>query len=343
MKKKYFDWKAVVGIVLGVGLLWWSLHGQDPHKLLAEVRRADPFYFAIAVFCAYAVFWIRAWRWKTFLATAAPNSTFKSRIAATTIGFMGNNLLPARVGEFARAYSFAKLENVSTVSSLGSLVIERLFDAIGVIGLLLITLALPGVPQLGGTLSKVVHTLAILIGVGFALGISLVLFPEKTVRFVENHIARFLPTSFRRPLVDALEAFLTGLTVLRSPVLLLTALVQTYILWIFNAVGFWFGFKTFGITAGFTGAMLVQCVVALSVAAPSTPGFFGLFEGASKLVLELYRVPAAKIATFAIGFHLGGFIPVTIVGLRYAYKFGISITEVADSEEVVEDDVESAR
>lgn len=307
-----------------------------------ELKLANPYYFAAAVFAAYAVFWIRAWRWKTLLANAAPNSTFKNRIAATTIGFMGNNLLPARVGEFARAYSFAKLEKITVVASLGSLVVERLFDAIGVVGLLVITLMLPGVPQVSDRMTTIVHTLSILIGIGVALGLALVIVPEKTVRFVEKYIAPMLPTSFRRPLVDSLEAFLSALSILRSPTLLATALAQTIFLWLFNALGFWLGLKTFGIEVGFVGALLVQSAIALAVAAPSTPGFFGPFEAAAKGVLLLYGVPAAKISTFSIGFHLGGFIPVTIVGLRYAYKFGFSLSEVSHSEEIVEDDVEQS-
>lgn len=340
-KRRGLDWKAVVGILLSIVLLWWALREVDPHKVIAEIRQADPLYYILAVIAATAVFWIRAWRWRTFLATAAPNSTFRSRFAATTIGFMGNNLLPARVGEFARAYAFSKMENTTVVASLGSLVVERLFDAIGVIGLLFITLALPGVPDLSATMTTVVRTLGVLIIVGLILGVALVLFPQKTVTFVEKYIARFLPNSFRRPVVDSLEAFLSGLTVLRSPSLLTAATVQTFALWLFNAVGFWLGFKCFGIDVSFTGALLLQSIIALAVSIPSSPGFFGPFEAATKFVLvEAYGISQDKAVSFAIGFHIGGFIPVTVIGLIYAYKLGISLKEVEHSEEIVEEEVE---
>lgn len=340
-KRSYFDWKAVVGIVLSVALLWYALRKVDPDKVLIEIRQANLAYFTLAVFCATFVFWIRAWRWKTLLSVAAPNSSFRNRLAATTIGFMTNNILPARVGEFTRVYAFSKMEKVAIVGSLGSLVVERLFDAIGLVALLFITLSLPDVPSIGSTWTGIARTLAILIVIGLIIGVSLVLFPKRTVALVENYIARFLPTSFRRPIVDSLEAFLTGLTVLRSPWLLTTATVQTMVLWVFNAVGFWLGFKTFGIDVPFSAALLLQSITAFAVSVPSTPGFFGPFEAASVFILtELYGYTQDKAASFALAFHAGGFVPVTLIGFYYAWRFGISLKEVAHSEETVEDEVE---
>lgn len=341
----FFDWKAIVGIVLSIVLLWYALRNVDPAEVIAELRRANPFYYILAVAAAFGVFPIRAWRWKTLLQAAAPDTKFRSRYAATTIGFMGNNVLPARIGEFARAYAFAKMEKITVVGSFGSLVVERLFDAIGVVGLLFVAMSLPGTPDVtnigGRDLSALVNTLGVLVVIAITLGISLVIVPTATVRFVEKYIARFLPKSFRRPFVDSLEAFLAGLSVLRSPILLTTATVQTIALWLFNAVGFWLAFKTFGIDVGFGGALLLQSIIALAVSVPSGPGFFGPYEVAAVMILEhAYGVPYDKAISFAIGFHIGGFIPVTVVGLYYAWRLGISLKDVEASEEIVEEAVE---
>ncbi|HEX6558139.1 MAG TPA: lysylphosphatidylglycerol synthase transmembrane domain-containing protein [Longimicrobiales bacterium] len=343
--RSFFNWKAVVGIAISVVALWYALRGVSWSAVFGEARRANPFLFLLAVFFATAVFWIRAWRWRTLLGETAPDSSFRSRLAATLIGFMGNNILPARVGEFARAYAFARMEKVPVVSAFGSLVIERLFDAIGIVALLLVTMSLPGVPDLsnlaGRNVSAATHTLAILIGVALLLAGALVIAPQKTVSFVEKYPARLLPHGMRRRFVDALEAFLSGLSVLRSPLLLSAAVVQTFVLWIFNAAGFWIGFKAFGIDLPFSAALLLQSVVAMAVSVPSAPGFFGLFEGAARLVLiSGYGIPLAKMISFTLAFHMGGFIPVTLLGLYYAWKLGISLREVEASEETIEEAVE---
>jgi hypothetical protein len=258
---------------------------------------------------------------------------------------MGNNILPARVGEFARAYAFSRMENITMVGSFGSLVVERLFDAIGVVGLLFVAFSLPDVPDItkigGRDLSALAATLAVLVAIAMALAIALVLLPTRAVAFVEKYVARWLPRAIRRPFVDALEAFLSGLTVLRSPGLLTATMVQTIVLWLFNAVGFWVAFKTFGIDVPFSGALLLQSVVALAVSIPSGPGFFGPFEAAALFVLtEAYGVAHDKAISFAIGFHLAGFVPVTVIGLFYAWRLGISLREVESSEEAVEEAVE---
>jgi uncharacterized protein (TIRG00374 family) len=345
-RRSIFDWKAALGIAVSVVLLWWAFKDEDFSKIIAEVKLANPWWFLAAAAAATLVFWPRAWRWKTLLEPVYPGTTFRSRFRATCIGFMGNNLLPARIGEFARVYALSRMEKIPIVSGLGSLVIERLFDAVFVIGLLFVALSLPGVPDIstvrGANLTTVANTLAVLIAVAFVLGTLLVLFPKRSVGFFERYIARFLPRAFRRPLVDALEAFLSGLAVLRSPRLIATATVQSLALWLFNAVGFYIGFRAFGIDVPFSGALLLQSVIALAVSVPSGPGFFGLFEAGALLVLnQLYHIETERVLAFALGFHLGGFIPVTLMGLFFAWRLGISLREVGTSEEVVEEAVEA--
>lgn len=336
----------MLGIAISVALLWWAFKDEDFGKIVAELKLADPWWFILSVIAATAVFWPRAWRWKTLLEPVSAGTTFQSRFRATTIGFMGNNLLPARIGEFARVFALSRLEKVPLVAGLGSLVIERLFDAVFVVGLLFVALALPGVPDIGAVrganLTAIANTLAVLIAVAFVMGTLLVIFPKRSVGFFERYIARILPRAVRRPIVDALEAFLSGLAILRSPRLVASATLQSAGLWLFNALGFYLGFKAFGIDVPFSGALLLQSVIALAVSVPSGPGFFGLFEAGALLVLnQLYHIETELVLAFALGFHLGGFIPVTLIGLFYAWRLGISLRDVGESEQVVEQAVEA--
>ena len=345
-RRSILDWKAVLGIAISVALLWWAFKDEDFGLIVAELRLANPWWFLLSVVAATGVFWPRAWCWKTLLQPTYPGTTFRSRFRATCIGFMGNNLLPARIGEFARVFALSRMERVPIVAGLGSLVIERLFDAVFVIGLLFVALSLPGVPDIGSlpgaNLQNIANTLAVLVAIAFVIGTLLVLFPKKSVAFFETYVARVLPRGIRRPLVDALEAFLSGLGVLRSPKLAIVTTLQSAGLWLFNAVGFYLGCKAFGIDINFAGALLLQSVIALAVSVPSGPGFFGVFEAGAKLVLvNLYNVEPERVLAFALGFHLGGFIPVTLMGLFYAWGLGLSLKQVGKSEEVVEEAVEA--
>src|SRR5690606_23403237 len=98
-RSRALNGKAVAGIALGLALLGLSLRGVDLRGVLREIRSADPLLFLAAIAAATAPMVVRAWRWRVLLEPSRPGTAFRSRFEATMIGFMANNVLPARVGE----------------------------------------------------------------------------------------------------------------------------------------------------------------------------------------------------------------------------------------------------
>jgi hypothetical protein len=161
------------------------------------------------------------------------------------------------------------------------------------------------------------------------------------VRAVER-LARVLPATTRQPVLDALTAFLDALGVVRSPVLLAQAFLWTLGFWAFHGLSFWLGMLAFGIHAGPVAAYFTEAVVGFGVAVPAAPGFFGTFHFAVAFALDtVYGVDATTALAFAYGYHLGGFIPVTLIGLWYAHQLGLSLGDVRASESRVEAAVEA--
>lgn len=317
--------RALVGIVASALLLWWALHDVSAAEVLRELRRADPLLFLLAVVVTTLGFLIRALRWGVLLLPAAGEVALRPRFAATTIGFAANNLLPARLGEIARALSLGKLADVPVSTVLGSLVVERLLDALVLVGLLFVSMAAPGFPQLqdiGGVDAR--HAAAVVAAgtlVGGALLLTLAAAPAMSLRIAE----RVLPQRFRVRGVAVLGSFAAGLGALGNPRLLLISLAWALAQWLFLALSFLLAFRAFGIDhVPFSGAVFLQSLIALAVAVPSAPGFFGPFEAAAKLGLALWDVPAGQAVSFAIGFHIGGFIPVTLIGMYYVSRGGLS-------------------
>ncbi|CAN5743016.1 lysylphosphatidylglycerol synthase transmembrane domain-containing protein [soil metagenome] len=339
----FLDWRAILGIGISALLLYLTFRKMDLRAVWENLRGVHVPLFLLSSAAATFTFWIRAWRWRGILRPVR-DVPFRSRFAAVTIGFMGNNLLPARVGEFLRAYSLSRMEPVPLVSSLASLVIERLFDGVFVIMLLFVAMSLPGFPVVTAGESVgytgFARIAAALVGIATVFLFALVLMPRQAVAFAERVVTIF-PSSLRRPIVDALEAFLTGVGILRNPRLLLLVGSWSLGLWLFNAVGFWIAFHAFGLPLPFTAALFFQSAIALAVSVPSGPAFVGVFHGAAVFVLSrMWGAPEAAAGAFAVGFHLAGFIPVTLIGLYYAWRMGLSVGEVAASEEVVETEVE---
>ena len=346
-KASGFNWKTGLGIGISAVLLYYAFRGQPLGEVAAAIRDADFLLLILATAVATTVFWIRAWRWRAILDPVRKGTTFHSRFAAVNIGFMANNLLPARVGEFARAYAISRLEPVSVVAGLSSLVIERLFDALTLVAMLFITMALPGFPAWPANpevdFPLIAQRLALIVGIGGGTLFLLVLWPRQTVAAFEAVANRLLPNRLRRPIVDALAAFLAGASVLRDARLIVEVALWSSVLWLVNAFSFWIAMHAFGINVSYTGAIFFNSCLAFAVAVPAAPGFLGTFETGAILVLNgLWGYERARVLGFALGFHVAAFIPVTAMGLYYAHRLGLSLGGVAKAEEVVEEAVEEA-
>lgn len=336
--------KAVVGIAATVFFLWWALHEVKWPEVAANLRSANWLLLAAAVLVSTLGMHVRAMRWRPLLEPVAPGIPFRPRIAGVCIGFGANNVFPARLGEFARTWVLAREAKIPLTAAFASLVLERALDGVVMLVLLLGTMAMPGFPGITSGDVDVQATARIIAAVTVVL-LSIILvmafFPTRTVRAAERIAAVVLPESFRRPLVDALHAFVGGLHVLRSPRLLAVSIAWAFFQWLFLATSFLLAFMAFGIDGpGFLGAVFLQSVIALAVSIPSSPGFFGLWEAASVWGLGLWGVGPSQAVSFAIGFHLGGWFTVTALGMYYAARLNLRWRDVGRSEERVEEAVE---
>ena len=327
------DWKVVLGFAISGGLLWWLFRDQDLGALWSQVRQARPGLFLAAVTVATSAYAIRVLRWEVLLSPIRENTSFSNRWATTMIGFMANNLLPARMGEVVRAYALSRVEPVPMSGAFGTLVVARFLDAIAVFGLLGVAVLLPSFPAeaaVGGvSVGAIARVGAILLLVG-VLGVgALVAWPQGPA-FVMRATPRLLGRDRGATVVAILETFLDGLAVLRDPRRFVHALLLSLAHWLYYGLAFWLALESFGLELGYGAALLVQGVVAVGVAVPSAPGFFGTWHGAAQVALAgTYGVPETQALAFATAFHLGGFVPITVLGLYYAWRLRISVRRVS--------------
>jgi uncharacterized protein (TIRG00374 family) len=337
--------KTVVGVAATVFFLWLALHEVRWHEVAAHLREANWGLLGAAVLVSTLGMHVRALRWKPLLEPVAPNVPFRPRIAGVCIGFAANNVFPARLGEFARTWVLSRQANIPLTGAFASLVLERALDGIVLLAFLLGSMALPGFPELaagGENLQKAVDWMVLLVSVMLGAALVMAIFPTWTVGLAERIANVVLPKAIRRPLVDALHAFVGGLHVLRSPRLLVLSVLWALGQWAFLATSFLLAFRAFGITEpGIVGAIFMQSAIALAVAIPAAPGFFGVFEAASVWGLGLWGVDRARAVSFAISFHILGWITVTALGAYYAARLGIRVRDLRGSDERVEAAVEA--
>ena len=318
---------AVLGVGVSLLFLWWALKGLSFAEVWHHAARANIGLVLAAVAVATVTFVMRIFRWRLIL--RADDGGPVDRLPmwhAIAIGFMANNVLPFRAGEVLRAVAITRLAPVKFSTALSSLVLERLFDGIAIIGLLflgLVTAGIPATTKIGDVVvADAATNMAILCVILLAACAATLLFPE----FAKRAIRTLVPSP---RIADRLAQFVDGVRggvqALASPTRVAAVTLWSFLMWLFNAVSFWIGYRAFGIEVGYGGAILQQSILVLGIAAPSSPGYVGVFEGIVKAVLALFGVPANIAVAFALTYHLTTFLPITLLGFFSLLRTGLSL------------------
>ncbi len=348
--------RNTLGLILSVALLVWALHNVEFALVVEHLRQSNPWYFALAVVLGTLIFPVRAWRWRIILDPVAYHLPFGPLWRATAIGFALNNTTP-RLGEIARPYSLSRESpRVSFSAALASLVVDRLFDTFAIVTLLVVAMLSPAFPDAhlvaGRPIGSWLTGFVVLLLGGVAVLYAVVLFPSVMLAVydwfvrvlarasarlarprtrhaaVYGRLARLLSPRFAATGRAMLIAFSSGLVVLRQPGRFAAVYVWAMIHWLINALAYWVGFKAVGIAAPFSAALMLQGLVAIGVALPSVPGFFGVFEAIGQQGLGIYGVDAARATSWAIGYHILTFIPITAIGIYYFVRLGLNFRDL---------------
>jgi uncharacterized protein (TIRG00374 family) len=334
-----FGWRGALGLVLSAAFLYFAFRGIELQRVLENVRQSNVALLALSALAATCIFPLRARRWKPILEPIKRDIPFSRLWSATAIGMMINNVVPARAGEFARAFALTRsTPEVPFPASFASLAVDRLFDAVVVFGLMFGAMLDPAFPsgvEFGG---RPIAQYAV-VGVGIILVVlvgmyGLILFPGRVLSLYELVVRRLVPRLEARGR-DALLGLANGLSVLKTPRHFAAVLWWTILHWLTNAFAFWLAFRAVGIAAPFSAALFLQGIIAVGVAVPQAPGFFGAFEGFGKVGLGVYGVPADQAVTWAIGFHFLSYVPITLIGAWYFVREGLSMGDLGGAQREV--------
>lgn len=331
-----FGWRSALGIALSAVLLYLAFKDIEFAKVVANVRKANVGLLALSAVTATFIFPLRARRWRPILDPVAPDLPFDVLWRPTAIGMMINNVVPARAGEIARAYALSRFApKVPFPAAFASLAVDRLFDAVVLLMLMFGAMLDPAFPA-GAQVFGVSMTSIAIKGIAFVVLVlgamyAMVLSPSRVLALYEVVARRIAPKLEDKGRV-ALVALTHGLSVLRTPGRFAAVFGWTLVHWLLNAFAFWIAFRAVGITAPYSAALFLQGVIAIGVAAPQAPGFFGVFELFGKEGLRLYGVSPDAAVTWAIGFHFLSFVPITLIGAWYFIRAGLSFGEIGSVE-----------
>ncbi len=302
--------------------------------ILLQIRNADPLLFLASVIIVTLTFPARAVRWRILLeAGTGTKMRFRPVWLATAIGFMANNVLPARAGEVARAYAASTLVGLPVSTSLSTIAVERIFDGITVVLLLVLGLASPEFPA-GVTLAgqRLTSVAAVTGGVFLALLVALAIiahYPLRATALVDRVTHAVLPARIADWSAKVARNLFNGLSVLRSPHEFARVLTWSFVVWGLNAISYGLAFHAFHLgDLPVTSTLVLQGIVVLGVAIPSSPGYAGIFEAACIAALGIYNVPKDLALGFALSLHMAWFIPITVLGVWALVRAGLSMGDL---------------
>jgi len=315
-EKPRFRWGKWLGLAFSLLFLYLAFRGLNWKALAKALAGVEIQLLLLGLIIYLASYILRGLRWRLMLLNIKPIALGKIT-KFLIIGFMCNNVLPARLGEFARALIIAQGEKISARSAFASVVMERVFDGVAVLALLLALLLyhpFPGwVKKMGVAAAAFFFLLFILL---LFLGHKGEVWMEKLKGWSQG-----LPGK----VAGFMLKFIYGLQMLRSLRLTLAVLFLSLLVWVMEVSNYFVLMRSLSLALPITAAAFTLVVVNLGIMIPSSPGFVGTLQYFCVLALAVYSIPKDIALAYSLILHAVIFVPITALGLIFLSQSGISL------------------
>lgn len=322
-----------VGVVgLAAVLMAWVFRSADLASVWTEIGGARGDLIAASAVGIALAYVIRVRRWQLLLAPIGAVG-FASATRATVIGFATSTVVP-RLGEVVRPWLLARREQIGMSAALATIVVERLLDMLAVIllfGLYLLAFS-DHLPRTGEPVLAALEAGGLTAAVGAGTVLALVCAAARRPQWVVSlatRVERLAPHGPGAVAGRFITRFSTGLGVARDPVRLLRAVLWSLAMWALVGATAWAGCLAFGIALPASSGLLLMALMALGVAVPTPAGVGGFHAAVQVGLTALYDVPADAAVGAALVLHVVTFAPVTVVGLAWMARDGISFRGMA--------------
>ena len=294
------------GVIVTVLLCYIALRDVSLSQMWKALDRSELAWLAPALIVFAASILLRALRWQMLFEPAHRPGT-KAATRALLVGYLFNNLLPARAGEAARIFQVHRDAGVPRAEAFATVVVERIFDVLSL--LLLLFAALPWLPRVtwfrqAAILAAVVAAIVVMLAVGLAI------FGDRPIRALLR-LLWFLPGE---RVEFAVRHTTKGLVAVRRPAVALGAFTVTTVSWLVMGASFWLLMRGFDFGVPVSAALLVLVTVNLTMIVPSGPAALGVFEAGTVVALHAYRVPQSEALSYALVLHALNFFPFIVAG-----------------------------
>jgi glycosyltransferase 2 family protein len=318
------SWIAWGGLAVSIVCLYLTFRGADLHAMVLTLSHAHLWLALPLLLLHFPFFGFKAARWRLLLAPVRLTPT-GSLVAPMMIGFMGNNLLPARLGELVRMYLGARLMRIGQAQVLATLILERMFDVIAV--LMFFGIVVIGANDVPEKLVAAGYVTTAASAIGITAVAVYVIWTKAILRWAAS-MSRFLPAKVSRAILHQLEMGALGMGAMRQPGLLFLIVLNSCLQWLLMALCIYLSFLAVDIKAPVSASFVVLAATAFGVMIPAAPGFFGTLHLMFVLALTPFGVGENRAMAAAVFFHIIPYAGVTLAGLYCMRQVGVRFHEI---------------
>ncbi len=326
--------KLGAGIAVSALCVWLSMRDVRPGEVWAALRQSNGLLFMAAAALTIVGFWIRALRWRSLLATPQPLG-MPSLFGATMIGFMANNLLPFRLGEFVRAWALARRERMSKTTVFATVVVERVVDMLTLVAILGVSMLIH--PMTSGSRAEELTRAGAtaLIVTCIALTVFVIVLERKPARVhaLVERLSGLLPHAHRHRGGAMLGNFVEGLGLFRDLPRLAWVFLLSFAMFGGVVLGLQASMHALDIRLPWYAGLTMLVITAIGIMVPAAPGYIGTMNVACVAGLALFGVDKPLSVPFSWFYWASQWIPVTLVGLWYLRREGLSLASLGRASE----------
>jgi uncharacterized protein (TIRG00374 family) len=287
--------RSGIGLVISVVCVYLVLRGVDLGHTAQVLGGTNPAWLVLAVAGVTADLVFRALRWQGLIAPihAVP---LRRLSAYMLVGYLANNVLPARLGELVRSHYLGDREGISRSATLGTVVVERVVDTVVLVGIGAASILILNV--------RGVVVSAILVGVALA-GLLCVALAVALAAHRLPGAARVAEYLGRWPrLMHVATRLRDGLRVAALPKTIAVAAILSVAAWSCTVLAVLAVGQALGIQLTVGEAALLAAGTNLATAIPSGPGYLGTFEYAGQTIAAAFGFAAAEGLALALLVHV---------------------------------------
>jgi uncharacterized membrane protein YbhN (UPF0104 family) len=289
--------QALVSLIALGAVIWWASKQEAP-ELPSGGDALAWLGGAIALYALATL--LRGERWHWILAITGVGTRRSDCYSLTTVGYMGNNVLPARAGEALKIVLLSGRCEASKRTILGSVVSERLLDLIALAAIFIVVVY----AKLSSTALPTDRPLLVT-----GIGVALVALACVGLWVLRRHHVFERARDWMRPMADSPRALLS-----KAGVVLLLA---TFVLWSCEAAVYLAVAHSVELDISVTGALYLVALTNFVAALPAAPGSIGTFDAAVAFGAKRLGATGSEAVSYLILLRFVLYVPITVVGLFF--------------------------